>query len=72
MSKFVPSKYLRIIVVAVITGLAFIMMRIGGLPPLEIVSGLMGIPIIIVQFLAIFAVKKMIDKDKVWRTNIRN
>ncbi|WP_179104259.1 hypothetical protein [Virgibacillus proomii] len=48
------------------------MMRMGGLPPLEIVSGLMGIPIIIVQFLAIFAVQKMIDKDKAWRTNIRN
>ncbi|WP_121639407.1 BCCT family transporter [Virgibacillus sp. Bac330] len=72
MSKVEPSKYLRIIVAAVITVLALILMRIGGLPPLEVVSGLLGLPIIVVQFLTIYAIKKMIDEDKAWKTNVRD
>ncbi len=72
MSKVEPSKYLRIIVAAVITVMALILMRIGGLPPLEVVSGLLGIPIIVVQFLTIYAIKKMIDEDKAWKTNVRD
>ncbi|SEA90671.1 Choline-glycine betaine transporter [Thalassobacillus cyri] len=71
MSKFEPPKTLRIVIAAVITGLALLLMRIGGLPPLEVISGLMGLPIIFIQFLLIYAAKRMIDKDQAWKHNIR-
>ncbi|MUV36387.1 Glycine betaine transporter BetP [Lentibacillus sp. JNUCC-1] len=72
MSKAEPSKYLRILVAGVITALALVLMRIGGLAPLEVLSGLMGIPIIVVQFLTIYAAKKMMDEDKAWITQVRD
>lgn len=62
---------MRVIVAAVITVLALSLMNIGGLAPLEVLSGLMGIPIIIIQFLTIFAAKKMMDEDQAWQFNIR-
>lgn len=71
MSKEEPLKSLRIIVAAIVTVLALILMRIGGLPPLEVLSGLMGIPIIAIQFITIFSAKKMIDEDKAWVVNVR-
>ncbi|WP_347861467.1 BCCT family transporter [Salimicrobium sp. PL1-032A] len=71
MSKFEPPKILRIIVAAVITSIALVLMRIGGLPPLEVVSGLMGLPVIILQFLLIWAAIKMMNKDEAWKYNIR-
>lgn len=71
MSKAEPSKHLRLIIAAVITLLALVLMRVGGLAPLEVVSGIMGIPIIIIQFLTIYAVKKMMDEDKAWIYNVR-
>ncbi|MBP2258466.1 hypothetical protein [Virgibacillus alimentarius] len=42
-----------------------------GLATLEVLFGLMGIPIIIIQFLTIYATKKMIDEDKAWKYNVR-
>ena len=72
MSKYEPPKLLRIIVAAVITGLALVLMRIGGLPPLEVISGLMGLPIIFLQFILIYAAKRMIDEDKAWKYNVRS
>jgi len=72
MSKYEPPKLLRIIVAAVITGLALVLMRIGGLPPLEVISGLMGLPIIFLQFILIYAAKRMIDEDQAWKHNIRS
>ncbi|MFC4401736.1 BCCT family transporter [Gracilibacillus xinjiangensis] len=71
MSKYEPSRNLRIIVAAIITVLALILMQAGGLAPLEVISGLMGLPIIIIQFLTIYAAKKMMDQDKAWLYNIR-
>ncbi|WP_419892941.1 BCCT family transporter [Oceanobacillus kimchii] len=71
MSKAEPSRNLRIIIAAIITIVALILMRIGGLAPLEVVSGLMGLPIIFIQFLTIYAAKKMMDKDRAWITNVR-
>ncbi|GAA0608698.1 BCCT family transporter [Virgibacillus siamensis] len=71
MSKSEPSKNLRLIVAGVITIFALLLMRIGGLAPLEVVSGLMGISIIIVQLLLIYAAKKMMDEDKAWINNVR-
>ncbi|MCA1012335.1 BCCT family transporter [Halobacillus halophilus] len=72
MSKYEPPKTLRIIIAAVITGLALVLMRIGGLPPLEVISGLMGLPIIFLQFILIYAAKRMIDEDKAWKHNVRS
>ncbi|MCG1010339.1 BCCT family transporter [Salinicoccus sp. ID82-1] len=71
MSENDPSKFLRIFVALVITGLALVLMQIGGLAPLEVISGMMGLPIIVLQFLTIYAVKKMIDEDEAWKYNIR-
>lgn len=71
MSEEEPSKILRIIVAAVITIISLILMRIGGLAPLEVLSGLMGLPIIVIQFLMLYAAKKMMDEDKAWITNVR-
>ncbi|UOQ84362.1 BCCT family transporter [Gracilibacillus salinarum] len=71
MSKMEPSRNLRIIVAAIITTVALILMQIGGLAPLEVVSDLMGLPIIIIQFLTIYAAKKMMDQDKAWIHNVR-
>lgn len=71
MSKVEPSKHLRIIVAVIITTLALILMQIGGLAPLEVVSGLMGLPIIVIQFLTIYAAIKMMNEDKAWIYNVR-
>ncbi|WP_411843336.1 BCCT family transporter [Salinicoccus sp. HZC-1] len=71
MSEQDPSKYLRIFISLVIAALALILMQIGGLAPLEVISGIMGIPIIIIQFLTIYAAKKMMDEDEAWKYNIR-
>lgn len=71
MSASEPSRFLRIFVAFVITALALILMQIGGLAPLEVVSGIMGIPIIFIQFLTIYAAKKMMDEDEAWKYNIR-
>lgn len=72
MSKYEPPKNLRIIIAAVITTLALVLMRIGGLAPLEVVSGLMGLPVIIIQFVLIYAAKKMIDEDQAYSYNVRS
>lgn len=71
MSKHAPSKHLRIFVAMVITVLALTLMNIGGLAPLEVLSGLMGIPIIVIQVFTIVAAKKMMDEDKAWLHNVR-
>ncbi len=71
MSKHEPSKTLRVVISAVITVVALVLMRIGGLAPLEVVSGLMGLPIIFIQFLLIYAAKRMMDEDQAWKYNIR-
>ncbi|WP_258871438.1 BCCT family transporter, partial [Halobacillus trueperi] len=71
MSKFEPPKLLRIIIAGIITGFALVLMRIGGLAPLEVISGLMGLPVIIIQFILIYAAKRMIDEDRAWSNNIR-
>jgi betaine/carnitine transporter, BCCT family len=71
MSEHEPAKLLRIVIAGVIAALALLLMRIGGLAPLEVISGLMGLPIIVVQFILIYAAKKMMDQDKAWKYNIR-
>ncbi|MGM8211288.1 BCCT family transporter [Virgibacillus sp. W0430] len=71
MSKREPSRLLRIIVAGVITALALLLLRIGGLEPLEVLSGILGLPIIVIQFLTMYAAKKMMDEDKAWIHNVR-
>ncbi|MBB6450302.1 choline-glycine betaine transporter [Geomicrobium halophilum] len=71
MSKQAPPKNVRIIIAALITILALSLMNIGGLAPLEVLSGLMGIPIIILQILTVIAAKKMMDEDQAWIHNVR-
>ena len=66
-----PPKSVRLITNAVIGGIALIMLNIGGLAPLETMSGLMGIPIIAIQLITIYAAKKMMDQDKAWINNVR-
>lgn len=34
-------------------------------------SGLMGIPIIVIQILTVYAAKKMMDEDRAWVKNVR-
>ncbi len=71
MSEKDPSKFVRILVSVIITVLALTLMQIGGLAPLEVISGMMGIPIIAIQFILVYAAIKMMDKDKAWKYNIR-
>ncbi|RNF39198.1 BCCT family transporter [Planococcus salinus] len=71
MSREEPSRVLRILVAAMVTAIALVLMRIGGLAPLEVLSGLMGLPIIAIQFLTIYSAKKMMDEDEAWKYNIR-
>jgi len=71
MSDSEPSKTLRIVIAFVITAFALTLLAIGGLEPLEVVSGFMGIPVIIVQFLTIYAAFKMMNEDKAWIYNVR-
>ncbi|UTR08786.1 BCCT family transporter [Evansella sp. LMS18] len=71
MSKTEPSRYLRVIVAVVIATLSLILMRVGGLAPLEVISGLMGLPIILIQFLTIYAAIKMMNQDQAWVNNVR-
>ncbi|MFD1452154.1 MULTISPECIES: BCCT family transporter [Oceanobacillus] len=71
MTKSAPYKSLRILVAVLITVLALTLMSVGGLSPLEVLSGLMGIPIIIIQVLTVYAAKKMMDEDRAWVKNVR-
>ena len=72
MSQEDPPKSLRIILAIVLAIVTIVLMKIGGLEPLEVLSGVLGIPIIFVQFLTIYAAIKMMHKDKAWKYNIRN
>ncbi|SEH79015.1 Choline-glycine betaine transporter [Halobacillus karajensis] len=72
MAKREPSKILRIFVAGIITFIGLTLMRIGGLAPLSVLSGLMGIPIIFIQFLTVYAAKKMMDEDRAWETNVKH
>lgn len=71
MSNSEPSRALRILIAAIITAFALTLLSIGGLEPLEVVSGMMGIPIIFVQLLTIYAAIKMMDEDQAWIYNVR-
>lgn len=71
MSKQDPSRSSRLIWAAIIAVMAIILLRIGGLVPLEVTSGLMGFPIMFIQFVTVYAAKKMMDEDRAWLYNVR-
>src|SRR5699024_10453438 len=71
MSEQDPSRFVRILVSVIITVLALALMQIGGLEPLEVISGMMGIPIIAIQIILIYAAIKMMDNDEAWKYNNR-
>ncbi|WP_212685851.1 BCCT family transporter, partial [Salmonella enterica] len=64
MSKAEPSRALRIMIAVMITVFSLILMWIGGLEPLEVVTGILGIPIIVIQLLLVYAAIKMIKHDR--------
>ena len=66
-----PSQAVRLIIAFAVSAVALILLRIGGLAPLEVLSGLMGIPIIFVLFGTMYAGIKMMNDDKAWLHNVR-
>lgn len=71
MSSREPSRLLRVIIGVLLATMALLLLRIGGLPPLEVLSGIMGIPIIFIQFIMIYTAIKMMNEDEAWIHNIR-
>src|SRR5699024_11166379 len=71
MSKNEPPRILRLIVAALIAAFSLALLKVGGLAPLEVLSGILGLPIIVIQFLTLYAAKKMMDEDKAWLNNVR-
>ncbi len=70
-AKSAPSKGSRLFWAILMSISALAMMKVGGLGPLEVVSGVAGIPIIVITFLVIFAGIKMMNQDKAWITHVR-
>ncbi len=70
-SKSAPSKSPRLFWALLMSISALAMMKVGGLGPLEVVSGVAGIPIIIITFLVIASGLKMMDHDKAYITHVR-
>lgn len=72
MSKKEPKRSIRMLWAAIITLITVILLRVGGLVPLEVASGLMGFPIMFIQFITVYAAKKMMDEDKAWLRYVHN
>lgn len=70
-AKSAPSKSSRLFWAILMSVSALAMMKVGGLGPLEVVSGIAGVPIIVITFLVIFAGIKMMKQDKAWVTHVR-
>lgn len=70
-AKEAPSKSSRLFWAILMSVSALAMMKVGGLGPLEVVSGVAGVPIIVITFLVIFAGIRMMNQDKAWVTQVR-
>ena len=70
-STTAPSKASRLLWAALMSITALAMMKVGGLRPLEVVSGIAGVPIIVMTFFVIIAGIKMMNQDKAYITHIR-
>lgn len=66
-----PSRALRLLFAAIIAILAISMQVVGGLAPLDVINGMLGIPIIIFQGLVIATGFKMMNEDKAFIYNVR-
>lgn len=66
-----PGRAIRLFWALVISVMALILLRIGGLVPLEVTTGLLGLPIVFIQLSAVVAAKKMMDRDRAWEHNVR-
>jgi choline-glycine betaine transporter len=71
MSKQDPGRSIRLLWAGIITFITLVLLRVGGLVPLEVVSGLMGFPIMFLQFITVYGAKKMMDEDKAWLKYVR-
>lgn len=71
MNKQDPCKRIRLLWSVIISIIALVMMKIGGLVPLEVTTGLLGLPIVFIQISAVYAAKKMMDEDQAWKYNVR-
>lgn len=71
LSKSEPSRLMRLVWAALIASLAISMMIVGGLAPLDVLNGMMGVPIMILQGLLIRAGFKMMKDDKAYIYNVR-
>jgi choline-glycine betaine transporter len=71
MNEKEPAQAVRLITAFAVSALAILLMRIGGLVPLEVLSGLMGVPIIFVLLGSMYAPIKMMNDDKAWIHNVR-
>lgn len=71
MSRVEPSKFVHVVVSVIISAIAVVLMEVGGLVPLEVTSGLMGLPIIFIQIATVYAGIKMMNQDKAWIHNVR-
>lgn len=71
MSKDQPGRFTRITWAMMISGVALLLMNIGGLQPLEMAVVMTGFIMIIAEFLVFIASIKMFNKDKAWINNVR-
>ncbi|WP_413615248.1 BCCT family transporter [Halomonas cupida] len=71
MHKQDPSGSIRLMWSLIISVIALVLMKVGGLAPLEVTSGLLGLPIVFIQLSAVYAAKKMMDEDEAWKYNVR-
>lgn len=70
-SKKAPSKSARFLWAILMSAGAMSLMTIGGMDPLGVVCGIIGVPVMIIIVLVIAAGFRMMNQDKAWITNVR-
>lgn len=71
LTKEEPSKILRLAWAVIIAVLAITMQNVGGLDPLDVLNGIFGIPIMILQIAVIVGGFRMWNRDKAYIYNVR-
>lgn len=70
-SKQAPSKSSRFLWAILMSAGAMSLMTIGGLDPLGVVCGIIGVPVMIIIVLVIAAGIRMMNQDRAWINNVR-
>lgn len=70
-SKQAPSKSSRLLWAILMSAGAMSLMTIGGLDPLGVVCGIIGVPVMIIIVLVIAAGIRMMNQDRAWINNVR-